>query len=276
MEEIEQRVAAIARDAAHGATFLTEEAVWVLGAAAVSWAEDTCWAEHLADVARRLAEAKPAMAGLRNACHRLLNRLLELGPGEGRTEARKQSGALVACLRDAATHAAEHAARLLPDNGAVATCSYGSAVLRACGKARERGKVLTVLVIEPCPGPEAYGNRLAKELADGGTPAAVVDERGVDDAMARVRLALVGADAVTRAHVVNGAPTLALARAADGRVPLYVVCETIKFTPDVPATPGYDRVPLALVSGIATEDGLLTGEEAGRRAYGGLSATCRE
>ena len=72
----------------------------------------------------------------------------------------------------------------------------------------------------------------------------------------RAHLTIVGADAVTPAFVVNGAPTRALAEAASGRSPFYVVCETVKFAPSAFASSGYDLIPLRLVRGIVTEQGV--------------------
>ena len=69
---------------------------------------------------------------------------------------------------------------------------------------------------------------------------------------------LVGADAVTTDSVVNGVPTAELAAAALDRIPLYVVCETIKFTDEAATAPGYDRVPLEQVTDVITENGRLS------------------
>ena len=53
--------------------------------------------------------------------------------------------------------------------------------------------------------------------------------------------------------LVNGAPTAELAAAALDRIPLYVVCETIKFTDEAATAPGYDRVPLEQVTDVIPE-----------------------
>jgi translation initiation factor 2B subunit (eIF-2B alpha/beta/delta family) len=84
------------------------------------------------------------MAGLRNATDGLLKRLLELGPAEGARRAKTLSDELVAELRASARSAAANAARLLPPDATVATCSYSSAVIRACKAGREAGSTARV------------------------------------------------------------------------------------------------------------------------------------
>ena len=81
----------------------------------------------------------------------------------------------------------------------------------------------------------------------------------------RATLALVGADAVAPGCIVNGTPTLALAQASKGRIPFYVVCETVKMVAQAVAAPGYDAVPIELVTAVVTEDGAHSPEEVGRR-----------
>jgi translation initiation factor eIF-2B subunit delta len=88
--------------------------------------------------------------------------------------------------------------------------------------------------------------------------------------VARADVILCGADAVSlHGWLINGAPSLELAEvAARKKKPFYIVCETAKF--DVRgflaglrrAEPGFDMVPLELVTGIVTERGVLTVDDA--------------
>ena len=88
----------------------------------------------------------------------------------------------------------------------------------------------------------------------------VIDTPALESELKQARLVMVGADAVTSQYLVNGTPTLELARVANGVIPIYVVCETIKFAMSIPAEPGFDRVPLALVSALVTEKGVESQE----------------
>ncbi len=257
MEDVERRIAAIQQDRTHGATFLAMEAARTLAAAAVAFSGEGDWARQVRLVARRLVAARPAMAAVGNATGILLAQVLELGPDAARTQAPLLAERLVLDMEAAAEKAAAVAADLLPHGAAVLTCSYSSAVLRSLRRAHASGKQVRALALASGSGPESHGRRLAGELARAGIQAEVAADEAVDGAVARAQVALTGADAVTARFVANGTPSLLLARAAGGRIPLYVVCETMKFARDVPITPGYDQVPLSLVHGIATEVGLL-------------------
>ena len=265
MEGLDRRISAIERDREHGATHLTLEALGVLGDAAGDQLPDGAWASHLIQVSNRLVEAKPAMAGLRNATTRLLTRLLEAGPEHGRHEAGSLCWELIRELYEAAEGAAATATSLLPAPGALATCSYSSAALRVLRMCREAGKTQRAVVFEPEAGPEAPGRRLATKLTRLRVPVALAGGRSAKDAIWGAQAALIGADAVTPRHVLNGAPSLALARAAKGRIPFYVVCETVKLTERTQAESGYDEVPLELVTGIVTEDGMLAAPDVRQR-----------
>ena len=110
---------------------------------------------------------------------------------------------------------------------------------------------------------------MAAELADLGLTARLVEGRAAGAALEGAELALIGADAVTPDLLINGTPSQSLAEAAAGRVPFYAVCETVKFTRDARADRGYDLVPLALVTAIATEEGVLAPDDVRRRIQEG-------
>lgn len=267
MEEVDRRIVAIERDYEHGATYLTMEAVRALAAAASACPPDDGWAPCRTRVAEALAAAKPAMAGVRNATRRLLRELLEAGPVDGGAHASAFAESLLREIRDATDSAASHAAGLMPDGATVATCSYGSAVLRVLKKAQQRGDRLRATVFEPRAEADAHGRRLANELSREGIESSI-EPAITREAVEAIDVALIGADAVTPGFVVNGTPSLELARAVEGRVPFYVVCEPLKLAADIDVELGYDHVPIALVTAVVTEDGLMTKDDIMRRAGG--------
>ena len=256
VEELELRIAAIGGDRDHGSTFLAMEAVRILAAAAEVYGPGPDWQARLSEVAGRLAAAKPAMAVLRNATHGLLEDLAALGPVEGRPRADALAQRLLAAMRTAAETAAANAARLIAHSATVATCSYSSAVLRTAQRALADGKSPRMVVLEPAPRPPSAGHGLAKELENLGLAVEMSDSAG--SVAERATVAITGADAVSPEWAVNGAPTMELAEAASAaQVPFYVVCERLKLTDRAIPAPGYDLVPMALVAGVATEEGLL-------------------
>ncbi len=266
MESIDGRIDAIARDRRHGSTFLTMEAVRTLAAATYASPDEANWVGYLGEVAGRLADAKPAMAAIRNATGRLLHELVQIGPKDGGRGASDRAERLLSELGAAAEQAADNAASLVPESATLLTCSYSSAVTRVCLRVCETAGTLRVLVFDVVARPESPGGRLALELAESGIATEVVALSDLEEAIRSADLALVGADAVTPLHIVNGAPSLKLARATRERAPIHVVCETVKFASDVSTEPGYDRVPLTLVSSIITELGGISSDQVAERA----------
>ena len=254
-EQLDARIVALERDLEHGAGLLTSRGVEILRDACAALTRER-WAEELPRVAERVAAAKPAMAGLRNAVGLLLRDLLELGPDGDDAAVRELAWRLTDGLRRVGDMAADNAAALGPDAN-VATCSYSSAVTRTLVAAARFGPPGSVVVYEPRTGPDAPGRRLAGAIAAAGWPASV-HAGPASEVVERADLVLVGADAVTSGALVNGAPTAELAAAAVDHVPFYVVCETIKFTDDDATVPGYDRVPLEQVTDVITETGRLS------------------
>ena len=256
LEELDARIAALERDLEHGAGLLTKRGVEILGDACAALPRER-WAEELPRVAERVVAAKPAMAGLRNAVALLLRDLLELGPEDDGAAVPDLVWRLTDGLRRVGDMAADNAAAVLGPDARVATCSYSSAVTRTLVVAARFGPPGSVVVYEPRTGPDAPGRRLADAIGGAGWPASV-HAGPASEIVERADLVLVGADAVTLAAFVNGSPTAELADAAVDRIPLYVVCETIKFTYDAALAPGYDRVRMEQVTDVITEDGRLS------------------
>ena len=257
-EGLEQRIAAVERDSEHGAGFLTREAVTILGSAASSLPDDSGWADRIEYVADRLARSKPAMAGLRNAVTMLKRDLLLFGPSEGRAGAGASTDGLLAWLEGAGQQAGYEASIQVPAKAAVLTCSYSAAVLRALEVAHDQHKSPTAIVLEPSAVSTAHGVRMVREINELGVPSEIVDETRLAGALASASLVLIGADAVSAAHVVNGVPSMVLAEAVRGQVPCYAVCESVKITDEAVSAPGYDLVPLEYFSGVITENGVLS------------------
>ena len=255
MDRIDTQIASLKEDAGHGATFLTLQAVRILADAASTGGPSADWPGHLHDVCRRLAEAKPAMASVKNAARHLLHQLLTLDPVEGRRRALSLARGLAAQLQASADAAAVNASHLISRGAIVITCSYSSAVIRAVQDAHLSGKAPVATVLEPTTD-ASHGARLARELRAAGVEARLVDSLAGDDTIGHADLALVGADSITPKFFVNGSPTLALVHATSGRIPLYVVGDTMKLSREASVEPGYDQVPLTLVEGIVTERGI--------------------
>ncbi len=248
------KLTALIQDRAHGAGFLAQRAVWALGQAA---ADEVATQESVRQAATALQTARPGMASVTNAVSLLLERLENDGWVLNR--APSLASRLIAEVQGWTEQAAEHAANLVPEGAKVLSCSYSSTVIRALTMAKESGSSFTALVV-PSAG---YGVAMIEELLQ-----AKVDAEQAStlprDAVAGDTIGLIGADSVyPGSNVVNGSPSMGLARwCADRSLPFYVVCDSLKFVtgstrerPDLP--PGMDRVPVRMVTGIVTEEGVL-------------------
>jgi translation initiation factor 2B subunit (eIF-2B alpha/beta/delta family) len=155
--------------------------------------------------------------------------------------------------------AAHVAAEVLPSS--ILTISWSSAVQEAV---RRRRPETTVCMVSD-PGGE--GRRMAEALAGVAGRVDLMEDRDALKSLPAESV-LVGADAVTPAALLNKVGTRALAEAARHReIPVYAVAGETKFVGHVlPVVGPFEAVSLELFTGIATPDGLLGPDDAGRHA----------
>ncbi len=107
---------------------------------------------------------------------------------------------------------------------------------------------------------------MAEELCRQKIFAHIVPDVAIKDCISEGRKVLVGADSVLRdGGLINGMPTYELALSAKGKLPFYVVCETLKFNPRVSSKrvkleEGFDLTPPELITRIITEVGTFKPE----------------
>lgn len=247
--------------------------------------------DELADVGIKILRSKPEMAPVFAAINRFL---LEAEAVESGAELGEFRLSLVSLLQ---THlarvegdtetAAEQAAGLIHNGDVVVTYSRSSTVLEALRHAKAQGKAFDVVTAESRPNLE--GRTLAKELAQDQIPVRLVVDALVGTAVEGADRVLVGADAITRDHLINKAGTHLIAQMARERsVPLHVATDLAKawlrrVDPTVSLLAGkmrdprevwdaaplgvevvnlyFDLTPLALVTNLATEVGVVTPPE---------------
>lgn len=255
-EEVGARIEAIRRDRTSGATALALQAAEALEMAAVL--EEPEWV----GAARAVAAAQPAMAPLFN----LANAALLSADRAGACTA------FAARIRESMPRVAAHGARLIAPGMTVMTHSASSAVLDALRAGRP------ALVIATESRPVREGLILAGQLAREGIAVRLIVDAAMDLFLDEAQLALVGADSVSPAGVMNKIGTALLALVCDARrVPLYALCGTEKFVPAARAQQArnprevlerpieridavnyyFDTTPLERFRGIVTEDGVL-------------------
>lgn len=228
-------------------------------------------------VARRLAEARPAMRVLPSlvaaAWRRLNAAVSQTAPlDELRERGAETVRGLAAEAADARAAAGETAREVLADAASIVTLSRSSTIHQALA-----GLDAAVQVLASEPGGE--GHDAAAALLEAGVDARVAPDAYASGVLDDADALAIGADGVTRnGGAVNkvGSRTAAAAAARQG-VPVWVVCSTWKCAPgpdpseladwnpqDVPAVdvPLFEVVPEDLVDGLATERGPIQPREA--------------
>lgn len=279
-ERVAPTVRSITADAEHGAAHLSVRALEVLrdragvlvrerreskGAKSASEATGEEW-DELADLARRLLEARPSMAVLRNR----VNRAMAEADGDAGAVLESTLAGIdraITADEEAATAASEYA------TGTVATLSRSATVLDALAA----GDPDRIYVAESRPAREGIG--AAEELA-AGAAVTVHTDAAVAHVLASESIdrVLVGADAVLPdGRVVNKTGTRAMAVAAAREdVPVHAVAASDKISAresvslesgDAHAVydgdavdvlnPTFDVTPADCVTGVVTERGTL-------------------
>src|SRR6266700_4085697 len=200
MDNLEQRIALVRNDREHGSSWLAQQAISILHDLAAD--ETSPAAERVQQVrkaALALAQARLAMAALAVAVGRILSAPGGL-PGVAREAAR-----LLKEYDSSLERIATYACPLL--SGTLMVHSFSGTVLEvltACAPQIERGIAITLLT-----------------------------DAQADIFLPRCHADVVGADSVlANGDVLNKAGTALLAWAAHGhKVPFYVLCETLKISP---------------------------------------------
>jgi len=290
--EIVSLIDEIVNDKAHGASQLARQAAKVLKVAAERSQADSAnqfWREQKA-IGKELMSTRPAMAPIFNIVSGLLGSIA----GKAATDLDsirqltidKVDETINASLQ-AVARIAEYGSQLIADGDRIMAHSYSSTVVAALKAAFTGHRNFEVITTRSGPG--RSGEMLAQELSLYGIPVTFIDDAAVGLYISTVNKAVVGADRVCAdGKVVNGIGTCQLALVAErASVPFYVLCETLKFDPRLRGdevdleeketgevvepgrlppevrvkNPSFDITSLELVTGIVTENGLLTPEE---------------
>lgn len=281
---LEEPINELARDSLSGATSLAQRAASVFLRLVDPQLEvsDTDLPPTLTDLTYALVRAQPTMAPLLN----LSNRILQSVHGQKqdsdlRSQIRGLAGAVINQLETTTSRIALHALQLFEDKAVVFTISHSSAVKKSLLKAKESGKVFSVICAESRPMKE--GVDLARDLAGHGIPTTLIADAAMSSVLPEATMALVGADSLSMRGLVNKIGTCSLALGAEQRrIPFYVLCGTEKFIPenlaviertkaeeellpepipDVSVRNVYfDATPLEKLTGVVTEEGSFSVE----------------
>ena len=270
----------LARDTTSGATALTRRAAEILSEALIdSKAGDPgeFWNELMA-ACRELIAAQREMAPLINMAGKALSiseRLVLSGVGAAtlKRAVPMELSSFVCEMDDGIESLAREGAAALPPCSSIATLSASECVMAVLTGAVRSGRTLSVTAAESQPALE--GVVQAERLRALGVPVDVVADDALPGLIADVDLVLVGADRVSQEEFVGKIGISAAAAAAgDAGVPFIVAATEQRLISAVLAPRAEDSsdtaslfepIPLALVTGILTDAGLLTPEETAAR-----------
>jgi len=291
--EIISLIEEIKNNKTHGASQLARQAAEVLKVIAEYSSADSVeqFLLEQREVGDKLMSARPAMAPVFNIIARLLKAILEKSaemdlPSIRRFAISRAEEVIGESLQDIA-QIARYGAELIAKGDRIMTHSYSSTVVAVLQEAFTRDRNIEVITTRSGPG--RTGERMAQELGSYGVPVTFIDDTAIGLYISTVNKVIVGADRVCAdGKVVNGIGTYQLALSAKmASIPFYVFCETLKFDPRLKGdevdleekdtsevvearrlppevsvkNPYFDITPLNLISGLVTENGLLTPEE---------------
>jgi len=293
--DLDALVAPLRSDAIHGAAVVAGRAAVRLRRAArgIAAADVAAFRSVMAQFAAALLDAQPAMAPLVELARRTLI-AVDAAPtlATAKTAAADAAREFERDLAYSSQATARQVLAVIPASARILTLSSSSTVLAALQLAIEQ-RTIQVTCLEGRPRLE--GRRMARALANGGIPVRLAVDAAVGVLVAQSDLVLVGADSVGDRGIVNKIGTCAAALVARfAGVPVYVLADKTKFLPpgfpqitDRQAPPGevwrrpahrgphangrlpgertgvdiwngyFEAVPLDLITGIVSEDGVL-------------------
>ncbi len=291
--EIISLIEEIRNDRIHGASQLARQAVEVLKITAERSRAGSVeqFLQEQKEVGERLMSARPAMAPIFSIVSSLLSTIAgkatEMGLDSIRRFTISRTGEVIRGSLQAIAQIAKYGSELIADGDRIMTHSYSSTVVAVLREAFTKHRHIEVIITKSGPG--RTGERIAQELGLYGIPVTFIDNVAMWFYMQTVNKVMVGADRVCAdGKVVNGIGTYQLALVAErASIPFYVLCETLKFDPRLRSNgvdleekepsevveagrlppgvkvknPYFDITPLELITGIVTENGLLTPEE---------------
>jgi len=292
--EIANLIDGIRNDKTHGASQLARQAAETLKISAERSQTDSVeqFLSEQKEVGERLMSARPAMAPIFNVVSRLLKIIAEkpteIDLASIRNFAITKADEVIKESLQAITQIAQYGSELIVDGDRIMTHSYSSTVMAVLNEVLSKRRDIEVIVTRSGPG--RTGERVAQELGSCGIPVAFIDDAAMGLYVATVNKVMVGADRVCAdGKVINGIGTYQLALAAKmAGIPCYIFCETLKFDPRLKGdevdleekepselvkpgrlppevrvrNPYFDVMPLELATGMVTENGFLTPEEA--------------
>lgn len=275
--QLEQMLWDIQRDNVSGSVRMARKTSTLVEAAARNAEEEGKDLEReVARWAGAAAEAHPFMALVRTVGRRAAN-------ATSAEDLAKRMERLTWEMKNANERIGERMASIFPQGGTFMTNSYSATCYAGLRHMASEGRKVRAIVVESRPARE--GVQLARALGEHGIPSTLIIDAGIAKFMDRVDAVLVGGDTVSDSFFVNKLGTHPLVLSAiDQQVSTYLLASVLKLVPDDevpevedPRAPEeieedhmanvtvenvyFERVPLEQLTGIVTEEGVLSAED---------------
>ena len=291
--EIEAQIEQIKNNTTDGASELARKTLLVMKAAAETSEFDTTqnFLLELKEVGKRLIATRRTMASIPNIITRYLREIIKENRKDDLEKTKQQAVSLAEDMyqdsMDAISKIVSFSAELIENNDVILTHSYSSTVIAAIIQIAGQKRGIKAIVTKSGTGHS--GERIARELAKAGIPVLYIDDTAVGLYISDAGKVMIGADRITAdGKVINGIGTYNIAAAAKtNNVPVYVLCETLKFDfsmnskkvdleerlsgdlvengilpPQVTTSnPTFDITPLDFVTAIVSENGVVTADK---------------
>jgi eIF-2B alpha/beta/delta-like uncharacterized protein len=240
--------------------------------------------EEMVKVGKRLIQTQPEMAPLFNYVNGVLLALEDSLDIVSDVNKQKRwvkiySNDFISQSKMAQKHIQKLVLDLIDNNFTILTHSYSSTVVKSLIYAKNKGKIMKVIVLESRPIYE--GRKTARILAEHGIDTHLIADMAAYNFLEDVDLILTGCDCICRAGIINKIGTKGIAMAASySNIPFYVIGEKSKLLPsayleepkieekdptEILENPGkinihniyFDKTPYKYIFGIVTEDGML-------------------
>ncbi len=282
----QDQIAQIVNDRQSGALSLSSAAALALIALSneSSFSEVGELLKTLEKVGQEILQAQTGMAPLGTLYNRVLFAVAaESDVASAIIRLRETAEAYLADQERASAELSRRAVALIPHGVTVATCSHSSTVETALKLAAQDGRSVSVICHESRPMCEGF--TLAAALAEANIPVTLAVDAAMFTSIRGSEMVIVGADAVAETGIVGKVGTAAMATCAKWLgVPCYVLASSNKIWPSAlgsqpikehPASEIWDNPPAGVtvtnpyydvtswdaISGVVTEQGLMTSNE---------------
>jgi translation initiation factor 2B subunit (eIF-2B alpha/beta/delta family) len=252
--EILEKIDSIRNDFDNGSTTIAKKALGVLEFAIIKY-KITSY-KMLYDISQLLIEAKPSMAAVRNLVRYCRSKL----KGNVNSEVFlhvfvKEKLATAYSISDALEYISRKKKTFKPYKKLhILTCSYSSAFIQFLREAKKDKLQVSVNVLESNWNNRKYGELTAKECLAMKVNCQIFPDNEIDDAIKKSNLIITGADTILpKGRIVNGYPSLELAKSAFHKIPFFVIAESYKKSKGYHETDGFDYIPAQYIKKIFSD-----------------------